>query len=238
MRVAKAARTLGVCGRSRDRLQIVNDAREHWDTAYGTKSVDERSWSSDAETSLRLIIRHAPERHRSIVDVGAGASPLAMRLIAEGYVDITVVDISQRALDEARDSSPQSSVVVWVCADVRSWEFGRTFDMWHDRAVLHFLTDPADRLAYAHRVQQSLSDDGILIVSCFAEDGPETCSGLPVTRASHQQLEELFGDGFAVLEKFREIHTTPWGSGQPFNWLVLRRNSAQERRVSRWRQPT
>jgi hypothetical protein len=79
-------------------------------------------------------------------------------------------------------------------------------------------------MAYAQRVQQLLSDDGILIVSCFVEDGPETCSGLPVTRASHQQLEELFGDGYAVLEEFREFHTTQWGSEQPFHWLVLRRN--------------
>ena len=201
----------------------MSTAREHWDTAYDTKSVVERSWSSDAETSVRLITRYAPTAQASVVDVGGGASPLAGRLVAEGYLDVTVVDISQRAIEEARTSLPMSMSVTWVCADVRTWEPGRTFDVWHDRAVLHFLSDSAERAAYARLARRTVNGGGLFIVSSFAEDGPETCSGLPVARATHEQLSALFDDGFHVVERFREAHVTPWGSEQPFNWLVLRR---------------
>ena len=201
----------------------MSTAREHWDTAYDTKSVAERSWSSDAETSVRLITRYAPTRRESIVDVGAGASPLATRLVSEGYLDVTVVDISQRAIEEARTSLPMSMSVTWVCADVRTWEPGRTFDVWHDRAVLHFLSDSAERAAYARLARRTVNGGGLFIVSSFAEDGPETCSGLPVARATHEQLSALFDEGFHDVERFRETHITPWGSEQPFNWLVLRR---------------
>ncbi|MGA0815536.1 MAG: class I SAM-dependent methyltransferase, partial [Ilumatobacteraceae bacterium] len=201
----------------------VSTAREHWDTAYDTKSVVERSWSSDAETSVRLITRYAPTAQASVVDVGGGASPLAGRLVAEGYLDVTVVDISQRAIEEARTSLPMSMSVTWVCADVRTWEPGRTFDVWHDRAVLHFLSDSAERAAYARLARRTVNGGGLFIVSSFAEDGPETCSGLPVARATHEQLSALFDEGFHDVERFRETHITPWGSEQPFNWLVLRR---------------
>ncbi|MGA1442426.1 MAG: class I SAM-dependent methyltransferase [Ilumatobacteraceae bacterium] len=201
----------------------MSTAREHWDTAYDTKSVAERSWSSDAETSVRLITRYAPPAQASVVDVGGGASPLAGRLVAEGYLDVTVVDISQRAIEEARTSLPMSMSVTWVCADVRTWEPGRTFDVWHDRAVLHFLSDSVERTAYARLARRTVNGGGLLIVSCFAEDGPETCSGLPVARATHEQLSALFDEGFHDVERFRETHITPWGSEQPFNWLVLRR---------------
>ncbi|MGA1743919.1 MAG: class I SAM-dependent methyltransferase [Ilumatobacteraceae bacterium] len=201
----------------------MSTAREHWDTAYDTKSVVERSWSSDAETSVRLITRYAPTAQASVVDVGGGASPLAGRLVAEGYLDVTVVDISQRAIEEARTSLPMSMSVTWVCADVRTWEPGRTFDVWHDRAVLHFLSDSAERAAYARLARRTVNGGGLLIVSSFAEDGPETCSGLPVARATHEQLSALFDEGFHDVERFRETHITPWGSEQPFNWLVLRR---------------
>ena len=201
----------------------VSTAREHWDTAYDTKSVVERSWSSDAETSVRLITRYAPTAQASVVDVGGGASPLAGRLVAEGYLDVTVVDISQRAIEEARTSLPMSMSVTWVCVDVRTWEPGRTFDVWHDRAVLHFLSDSAERAAYARLARRTVNGGGLFIVSSFAEDGPETCSGLPVARATHEQLSALFDEGFHDVERFRETHITPWGSEQPFNWLVLRR---------------
>ncbi len=201
----------------------MSSTQEHWESTYEGKSVDQRSWSSDAETSVQLIMRYAPTRRESIVDVGAGASPLAVRLVTEGYLDVTVVDISPRAIDEARESVAASAVITWVCADVRVWEPGRTFDVWHDRAVLHFLSDPAERVAYAQFAQRALNLGGLLIVSSFAEDGPETCSGLPVVRATHDQLIRLFGKTFEVVERFREVHRTPWGSEQPFNWLVLRR---------------
>jgi 2-polyprenyl-3-methyl-5-hydroxy-6-metoxy-1,4-benzoquinol methylase len=223
VRVAKAARTLGVYWLGHGRLQIVSSTQEHWESTYESKSADQRSWSSNAATSVQLITRYAPTRQESIVDVGAGASPLAGRLATEGYRDVTVVDVSQRAIDEARESVPASAAITWVCSDIRAWEPGRSFDVWHDRAVLHFLSDPEERTAYARLVRHSLNSGGRLIVSSFAEDGPESCSGLPVTRATHDQLIQLFGEGFVVVELFREVHRTPWGAEQPFNWLVLKR---------------
>ena len=211
-----------------DRLGESMSTQAHWETSYRTKPADQRSWSTDADTSLRLITRHVPASSAGVVDVGGGASPLAQRLVTHGYSDVTVVDVSQTAIDEAIAGAGAMSadLVTWVCADVRSWQPGRTFDVWHDRAVLHFLIASQDRDAYAKLVTQSLNPLGILILASFAEDGPESCSGLPVMRATHDQLSELFGGHFDRLEVFREVHHTPWGSEQPFNWLVMRRRTS------------
>lgn len=202
----------------------MTELREHWQAAYSEKAVDQRSWSSDADVSVRLIQQYSPRVDARIVDVGGGASPLAHRLIEVGYLDVSVVDISQQALDEARMSTPSGSRVTWMCADIREWTPAHNYDVWHDRAVLHFLVDEDDRLRYARLVTEALNKTGILIVAAFAEDGPEMCSGLPVRRATQDDLVALFGDGFSVADCFREMHRTPWGSEQPFNWIVLRRH--------------
>ena len=202
----------------------MTELREHWQAAYSEKAVDQRSWSSDADVSLRLIQRYSSRFDVRIVDVGGGASPLAHRLIEVGYLDVSVVDISQQALDEARMATPSGSRVTWMCTDIREWTPARNYDVWHDRAVLHFLVDEDDRLRYARLVTEALNKTGILIVAAFAEDGPEMCSGLPVRRATQDGLVALFGDGFSVADRFREMHRTPWGSEQPFNWVILRRH--------------
>jgi trans-aconitate methyltransferase len=201
----------------------VSFEESHWDAAYRSKTVEQRSWSSDAATSLRIISQHQPHKSASIIDVGGGASPLARQLVENGYDNFTVLDIAQSALDEARRELDSDTRVRWLCADIRSWQPGEQFDLWHDRAVLHFLIDISERTRYVDVVRDSLNPGGVVVVACFAEDGPEQCSGLPVCRASHDDLIQMFGDEFQVLEQFREVHHTPWGSEQPFNWLVLQR---------------
>jgi 2-polyprenyl-3-methyl-5-hydroxy-6-metoxy-1,4-benzoquinol methylase len=208
----------------------MTELREHWQAAYTSKSAEQRSWSDQADTSFGLVHKHAPNPNFSIVDVGGGASPLAVKLITAGYNDVTVVDISQQALDEARTGGEATGVgtaiehVKWVCTDVRTWQPNCTYDVWHDRAVLHFLVDEAERVAYSRLAATSMRPSGILIVATFSEDGPEACSGLPVRRSTHDELLSLFGSSVTEIERFREEHHTPWGSVQPFNWSVFRRS--------------
>lgn len=202
----------------------MTDSERHWQAAYSAKSAQERSWTSDGGESLRVIMKYKPDRASAVIDVGGGASPLAYKLIEAGYVDVSVVDISQQALDEAHTNAPLGSSATSICADVREWIPTRGYDVWHDRAVLHFLVDDEDRLRYARLATGALNTSGILIVAVFAEDGPEMCSGLPVRRATQDDIVALFGAEFLLEDRFREIHRTPWGAEQPFNWVVLRRN--------------
>lgn len=202
----------------------MTDPKRHWQAAYSAKSAHERSWTSDGAESLRVILKYKPDRTSGVVDVGGGASPLAHRLMEAGYVDVSVVDISQQALDEACTNAPFGSSATSICVDVREWTPTRGYDVWHDRAVLHFLVDDDDRRRYARLATGTLNKSGILIVAAFAEDGPEMCSGLPVRRATQDGLVALFGAGFLLEDRFREIHRTPWGAEQPFNWVVLRKN--------------
>ena len=208
----------------------MTELQEHWQAAYISKSAAQRSWSNEADTSFRLIVQHAPALESIVVDVGGGASPLGVRLVTAGYNDVSVMDISEHALDEARTSSKRagsgtvSEQVMWICADIRTWRPSHTYDVWHDRAVLHFLVDQEERDAYSRLASTSLKPGGFLIVATFSEDGPETCSGLPVRRSTHDDLSALFGPSFEEIERFREKHHTPWGSVQPFNWSVFRRN--------------
>jgi trans-aconitate methyltransferase len=148
-------------------------------------------------------MKYKPDRASAVIDVGGGASPLAYKLIEAGYVDVSVVDISQQALDEAHTNAPLGSSATSICADVREWIPTRGYDVWHDRAVLHFLVDDEERLRYARLATGALNTSGILIVAVFAEDGPEMCSGLPVRRATQDDLVALFGAEFLLEDCFR-----------------------------------
>lgn len=179
-------------------------------------------WCQDAPgTSLGLIAQVADQR-ASVVDVGGGASRLVDRLLEAGHRDVTVVDLSQRALTDAHARVGEAPVS-WVVTDIRDWQPDRTFDVWHDRAAYHFLTDPDDQQRYWHLVRESLPHGGHVIVATFAEDGPEMCSGLPVARYSQAGLEAAMGEGFTVLDTRRERHTTPAGGTQSYLWLLAQR---------------
>jgi len=195
----------------------------HWDEIYAAKQLGELSWTEeDPATSLRLITGFG-DTAQGVVDVGAGRSPLARRLVAGGFSDVTVLDVSAVALEAACSSPGAAHAISVVVADVTRWRPERTFGTWHDRAVLHFLTEPGDVAAYVETASSALSAGGIAVIGCFAPEGPPSCSGLEVVRRDAEGLAEVFGEAFELLESEHHAHTTPWGSDQAFTWAVLRR---------------
>jgi SAM-dependent methyltransferase len=200
---------------------------DHWDTVYAERG-DDVSWFQDLpRRSLDFLDRCAVPASASVLDVGGGASRLVDHLLARGHRDVTVVDLSTKALDLAADRLQHPAEVSWVASDVLDWRPGRSFDVWHDRAALHFLTEPADQARYAELVREHLSPGGLLVVATFAPDGPQQCSGLPVARHDAGSLQRVLGPGLSVVLAEREEHRTPWGSVQPFTWVVLRRGARE-----------
>jgi 2-polyprenyl-3-methyl-5-hydroxy-6-metoxy-1,4-benzoquinol methylase len=197
----------------------------HWDQVYATRGVDEVSWfQRDPAMSLRLVRTAVPERSGAIVDVGAGASLLVDHLLDDGYRDVTLVDVSEQALATVRTRlGDRAGSVDFVCTDVTAWTPPREYDVWHDRAVFHFLTDEDARSAYVSRAATAVRRQGALIIATFAADGPTHCSGLPVRRHSADDLRHEFDGAFVLEDTCREEHVTPAGVVQPFTWAVLRR---------------
>ena len=194
--------------------------QQHWDKVYGTKAPNQVSWfRPHLETSLALIERATRgDRSSSIIDVGGGASTLVDDLIERGYKKITVLDISQAALDMAQERLGNAAQFVqWLNADVaRASVPARSFDVWHDRAVFHFLTKPEERLAYVRNVASAVRQGGHVIVSTFGPEGPTKCSGLDVMRYDAQSLHVEFGARFRLVESSKELHDTPFGTTQQF----------------------
>jgi 2-polyprenyl-3-methyl-5-hydroxy-6-metoxy-1,4-benzoquinol methylase len=200
---------------------------EYWDHRYDSIGATKVSWyQAHPAPSVRLIAGLGLDRKAPIVDVGGGASTLVDALIRDGFSDTTVVDISQRALEEAAARVPDSGGVTWVRSDVRDWRPTRSFALWHDRAAYHFLIDPSDQEQYWDTVREQVAPGSYVIVATFAEDGPQMCSGLPVRRYSHDELQAAMGSGFTVVASERESHLTPTGGEQPFNWLVATRTTS------------
>ena len=194
--------------------------QQHWDKVYGTKEPNQVSWfRPHLETSLALIDRATREdRSSSIIDVGGGASTLVDDLIECGYQKVTVLDISQAALDVAQKRlADVARSVQWLQADVAQTSFPtRSFDVWHDRAVFHFLTTPEERLAYVHNVASAVRPGGFVIVGTFGPEGPTKCSGLDVMRYDAESLHGEFGARFRLVESLKELHNTPFGTTQQF----------------------
>lgn len=202
------------------------DHKQHWEQIYSTKPSDAVSWFQDhADQSLRLIHNTRLGRNAAIIDVGAGASTLVDDLLAEGYTDLTVLDLSPAALMVAKQRlAKHAECVRWAEGDVTRAEFPvHRFDIWHDRAVFHFLTEPADRQAYVEQVVRSVRPGGHVIIATFAEDGPEKCSGLPVVRYQPESLHAEFGDAFLLVGHEKEAHHTPSGAVQQFVYCYCRK---------------
>jgi len=199
--------------------------KSHWETVYATKAENEVSWyQQDPAPSLELIGLARPMPDTTIVDIGGGASRLIDSLVARGFRRVTVLDISQAALDAAKARLGEAaSEVEWVAADVTRWSPAHSFDIWHDRAAFHFLTDPADRSAYMARLTQALAPRGHVVIGTFAIDGPEKCSGLPVNRYDAASLAGEFGEGFELVDSRRQDHATPWNAIQRFQFCVFQR---------------
>ena len=205
-----------------DEARGSGELADHWDAKYQGLGADRPSWYQSVPQASLDLIESVATPASGIVDVGGGDSCLVDQLLARGFHDLTVVDISQVALIAAHDRIGESPVH-WVASDIRDWQPTRTFDVWHDRAAYHFLVEPADQQAYWQLVRDSVPHGGHVIVAHFADDGPDSCSGLPVQRYDEGQIRAAMGDGFEIVEQRREQHSTPWESTQSFLWTLARR---------------
>ncbi|MDP3370293.1 MAG: class I SAM-dependent methyltransferase [Brevundimonas sp.] len=199
--------------------------KAHWENVYQTKAVDEVSWyRPHLETSLRLIEDAAPDRNSAVIDVGGGEATLVDDLVSRGYTDVTVLDISQAAIEVAKDRLGFAAAPVhWITGDITSVELDAArYDLWHDRAVFHFLTSADDRAAYVRQVARAVRLGGHVIVATFGLDGPEKCSGLDVVRYDAENLHGEFGSKFRLLDSVTEVHETPWGTPQQFMYCFCR----------------
>jgi len=201
------------------------DAKAHWEKVYTTKAPDAVSWyRRHLETSLALIERAAVACSASIIDVGGGESTLVDDLLLRGYKNITVLDISQSAIDlTKRRLGSAAERVHWLVADITETELDpRSYDLWHDRAVFHFLTAREQRIAYVRQVARSVKPGGHIIVSTFGPEGPPKCSGLEVMRYDADSLHEEFGARFRLVESSKELHQTPFETTQQFLYCYCR----------------
>ena len=199
--------------------------REHWQSVYRSRPADEVSWyQSDPDVSLSLIRGCELEKDAALLDVGAGASLLVDHLLDDGFSDITVLDVAKEALDLSRHRlGAQADQVRWQVADITEFLPDRSYDLWHDRAVLHFLTTPGQRAAYRAALEQALVPGGHLVVGTFAIDGPTRCSGLEIVQYDAAKLLEMLGPEFVLREEQKEAHVTPAGAIQQFAWFALQR---------------
>lgn len=201
------------------------DRQTHWQNVYLTKGEQQVSWTQEEpEPSLSLIEKVATGREASIIDIGGGASRLVDALHRRGYEAIIVLDLSQAALDAARQRlGPGAANVQWIAADITQWQPPTAFDIWHDRAAFHFLVEESDRAAYLNSLRAGVKAGGHAIIATFALDGPEKCSGLPVQRYDPEGLSKTIGPAFELIDQRPHRHTTPWGAVQSFQFSVLRR---------------
>ncbi|OIJ40783.1 class I SAM-dependent methyltransferase [Massilia timonae] len=201
------------------------DQRLHWETVYRTKAPDAVSWyAPHLDTSLALIERSAGAPSAAIIDVGGGEATLVDDLLARGYTDVSVLDISAEAIRVARARlGAQAARAQWLVGDITKAELPeRRYDVWHDRAVFHFLLEPAHRAAYVRQVARAMRPGGSVIVATFGPEGPTKCSGLDIVRYDAEGLHDEFGPAFRLVESRTELHRTPFGTTQQFVYCFCR----------------
>jgi 2-polyprenyl-3-methyl-5-hydroxy-6-metoxy-1,4-benzoquinol methylase len=201
------------------------DAQPHWEKIYSEKAPGAVSWYRlHLETSIELIEQGAADCSASIIDIGGGESTLIDDLLARGYHNGTVLDISQTAIDVTKKRlGTASENVLWLIGDITTIKLEpRSYDVWHDRAVFHFLTSPDERRAYVHQVAWAVKQGGHVIVSTFGPEGPTKCSGLDVVRYDAESLHKEFGVHFNLLDHSEELHRTPFGTVQQFLYCLCR----------------
>jgi len=202
--------------------------KEHWENIYATKSVDQVSWYREhLENSLQMIVGTGISKTAAIIDVGGGASTLVDDLLEADFGDVAVLDISGKAIEKTKVRlGKKSEKVEWIIADITKADLPENYyDVWHDRAVFHFLTDAEDRRKYVELVMRSLKVGGHIIVASFGENGPLKCSGLDIVRYNPETMHKEFGKEFKLLNSLKETHQTPFGSTQEFIYCYCRKLS-------------
>lgn len=203
----------------------MTEPREHWEEVYRTKADTDVSWYETwPQVSIDLIAATGLGLNSRIVDVGGGASHLVDALITAGFAHVTVLDLSAAALSIARARLPADAPVDWIAGDVRDWVPDTSYDIWHDRAAFHFLTTPEEREVYRSVLCKALRPGGYAIIGTFAPDGPERCSGLPVSRHDATSLMAVFGRDFRLVKSLCHDHKTPGGAVQRFHFGLLQRS--------------
>lgn len=205
----------------------MTDTEAHWEQVWETRDHEETSWfQTDPEVSLAIIDALGVTPERGFIDVGCGASHLVDRLLGRGVREIHLLDVSARALAQVKSrlgGSAGAEGVRYHAVDLLDLDPAPVVDVWHDRAMLHFLREAADRRTYAEVATTAVRSGGVLIVGGFAPDGPERCSDLEVCRSDADGIAELFSDGFELIHSDQLVHVTPWGADQMFQWCALRR---------------
>ena len=200
--------------------------KSHWENIYQTKAINEVSWYRDhLENSLQMIGNTGVDKTAAIIDVGGGTSTLVDDLLADGYGNVAVLDISSRAIAESQKRLEHAAERVdWLVADITQADLPENYyDVWHDRAVFHFLTDAEDRRKYVQIAMRSLKVGGHIIVASFGLEGPRKCSGLDVVRYSPESMHGEFGDQFRLVRSVKESHETPFGTTQEFVYCYCRK---------------
>ncbi len=200
--------------------------KTHWERIHTDKEPQDLTWYQETPTvTLQMLELAGATPQSPLIDVGGGAARLVDYLVAKGYENVTVLDISSVALDRSRKRlGPASETVHWIVADVLEADLPQAYEVWHDRAVFHFLTNPDERRRYASKLYDALTPGGHAIITTFAEDGPEKCSGLLCARYSPKELHaELGADRFRLVDSARETHLTPRGQEQRFQYSLLQK---------------
>ena len=197
--------------------------KDHWETVYRRKAVEETSWHQPSpEISLKMIGETAASVETPIIDIGGGASFLADHLLGLGYRDVTVLDISRAALEQAQSRlGGRSNQLNWIEADITRFRPARQYGLWHDRAAFHFLTEAGDRQRYASVLEEALEPGGQAIIATFGPQGPKKCSGLDIVRYDAEKIEKTLGPVFRLLEQQDDLHTTPAGREQQFKYFRI-----------------
>jgi len=204
------------------------ERKSHWQNIFESKASTGVSWyQPHLRASIALITQANIPRSASILDAGAGDSTLVDDLLASGFTDISVLDISPAALERVKARlGPLSKQITWIEADITQVDLAsQAYDLWHDRALFHFLTHAKERNQYVSVVQHALKPGGHLIVATFSQDGPTRCSGLDTQRYNPETLSAEFGQDFTLICSLPESHQTPWGAEQKFNYCLFRKNS-------------
>lgn len=205
----------------------MENKKDHWNKVYETKKPTEVSWYEPMpEVSLTYITDCKLEKDAAIIDIGGGDSFLAEFLLAQGFTDITVVDISEKAIERAKERlGEKADEVNWIVADVSKFQPERQYDLWHDRAVFHFLTEESQIENYLSSVKDAVKPGGFVVMGTFSENGPTKCSGLEIKQYSISQMQDLFYEGFSTLSCKNIDHQTPSGGMQNFTFCSFRKDT-------------
>lgn len=196
----------------------------YWNSVYQSKQTDEVSWFQAEPNASLEAIALCGGRNMSVIDIGGGASRLVGALLDQRRRDVTVLDISAKALTLSRARlGAEGDHVAWIATDITTWRPQRQWDIWHDRAVFHFLTEAADRTAYLRALKQAVRSGGFAILASFAPEGPDSCSGLPVQKYSPESLAAELGAEFELQRSWEETHETPNGGAQAFTWCLFKK---------------